>query len=533
MDEEQVILGIVIIVLSLGMTIFAITKKPFSNIVDYIIAFFGVLLVILATTQLVPCPTKEGYSNNSNIERILGLLANQNTKITASSSSNETLSLFARNLTVYYSAFSTNSFPNSSRRWYNIAPFFTSPQSTCPDVTMEDTNMFFLEVPSFSKDNGFSLGNNKILGPKSYEMGFSANDSFTMFFTLRFNEFPVTEKSKEIFRFFANTRTNNGISMFFDSVSSVVNEMANVSLMFSFGEETWSTSLETINMAYIYFFVIQKNGHTISVNVYPNIGDLSSSSSFVTNIFNVKLDLNTDVLLSNKEMVINGNQTLQANIFNFGIFNRAVMEHTISDLYTNIQKEIQKGNELLQDMNSTIAELQNQIQQSKQCPYDVNTCASCPGITDWTNMSSVILGATPECLNAINTFCNKNPTNSLCSCWNPQNLLSKTDQCKNYVGIFSGNSCATNDNLSSDQLSVIQQKYNLCSCAETKKAPQAVPTVVVPAPKLVDNIYNYNATDVDLYNSLNISSMVASKNNTTRNPNPNDNTNVSTSLWKR
>jgi len=560
MEQEQLILGIVIILLSIGMTVFAIAKKPFSNFIDYIIAFLGVLLVLLATTNMTMCNNVENFTDTSTgIGRMLSVLSIKNAATTAISGStltqgsqstnayNENLNLFVRNLTVYYSAFSSASFPNSNRRWFNISPYFSSPQSVCPDVSMDDTSMFFLEIPSYSRDNGFSLGVNKIIGPQSYQLGFSANDAFTMFFTLKFNEFAASDDILEIFKFFANTSTNNGMSLYINNDYSVNNEVAHINMFFTFGTFNWPLTLKSINMAYVYFFVITKSGHNIAINVYPNIGDISSSPSFSTQVLKATIDPSTDILLSNKEMVMNSYQNLQANIFNFGIYNRDIPDHTIADLYTNIQTEIQKSNQLLLDLAATITNLQNQLASQGQCPYDTTTCGVCSGIADWTNISSIILGATPDCLAAINSYCTKHPTSTICSCWNPQNILSKTDQCRNYVGIFSGKSCVTSDSVDPQTLAVIKQKYALCDCGSvaagaggSKSAPGGsasastlVPSakaIIVPAPKLIDNVFNYNATDVDLYNSINAASMTPSKNAPNRMPSPSDNTSFTSVL---
>ena len=512
MEHEQVLLGTVLIILAIGMAIFAVAKKPFACFVDYIIAFLGVLLVLYASVNLTQKPIESFTDNTSGIGRLLSVLSIKNSANVSSLTTpttntyNEDLTPYVRYLTLYYSCFSSSSYPHNSRKWYNIAPFFSSPQSVCPDVTMDDTNMFFLEAPSFSRDNGFGLGINKIIGPQCYRMGFYANDSFTIFFTIKFDSFSQSDKPFEILKLFANTASNNGISLQIEKEFSVNNELVSVKMNFTFGTSTWQLDMPSINKAYVYFFVIMKNNQGIKINVYPNIGDVSSTPSFVINALAVNTEANSDVLLSNKEMIINSQQNLQAHIYNFGVFNRAIQDHTISDLYLSIQTEIQKGNQLLQDLAATITNLQNQLANKGKCPYDNTTCAACSAVKDWTNVSSIILNATPECLQAINAYCTKNPSNNICSCWNPQNILSQTNQCRSYVSIFSGQSCVSPDTVDDTTLDVIKSKYNLCSCQETSSNPQPLQNkpIVVPSPKVIDNVYNYNADDVDLYNSIRV-----------------------------
>jgi hypothetical protein len=133
-------------------------------------------------------------------------------------------------------------------------------------------------------------------------------------------------------------------------------------------------------------------------------------------------------------------------------------------------------------------------------------------------MTNVILNASPECLTAINRYCIKNPRTEICSCWNPSNILSKTDACKSYTNIFNGNKCITTDNLDKKTLDIVKAKYNLCDCSLTNPAeapPPVVKPVVVPAPKIIDNMFNTNMTDIDLYNALPVGKSILSMTNYT------------------
>lgn len=495
---EQLILGIAILILSIGLTFFAILQKPFNSYgVDYIFAIVGILLVWYSSSNIRnACKTKEQFANS--IEGILGLLSQP-----AAKSANEDIGPFARNLTIYYSAFSPISYPNTTKRWYNISPYFSSPQNVCPDIKIEDTNAYFSDVPSFSPENGFSLGLNKITGPKSHQLGISANDSFSIFFTLTFNEFLQDEKYiMEFIKLFANTHNNNGVCFEIESEYNKQSNTTNSTGTFSFGSHKESLTLPILNADMVYLFLIIKQGHNIIINLYPNVGDLASTYSKYTTIadFTVK----EDVLLSNKEMSINNHRNIQAHIYNFGVYNKAITTQTVNILYNNIQSQIQKYSQVLQDLTSSITNLQGKISDIKKCPYNESVCTLCSSVTDWTNMTNIILNASPDCLNAIHGYCMKNPGIEICSCWNPSNILSKTDACKSYTSIFSGGKCITPDNLDSNTLDIVKTKYNLCDCSTITNTPLPVQIkpVIVPVPKVIDKMFNANMTDIDLYNSL-------------------------------
>jgi len=545
--EQQVILGIVVVILALGMVIMAMLRKPFGNYVDYIIAVIGVLLVLLSLAKINCRESIEGFSQMERIFQILDIknsgssgsaIASGALTTSGNGNSNEDLTKFIRNLTLYYSAFSTSSYPTSTRRWLNISPFFVSPQTVCPDVSMEDTNCIFTEVPSFSRENGFGLGVNKIVGPQSHQLGISANDAFTIFFTIGFDDFPDKTNMKaplEIIHLYANTISNTGIVFAVNHNYSVNNELVTAELLFSIGDVQHKIPNFTINQNYIYFFTITKIGSHILLKAYPNIGEISSTSSFNILLSDIKVDTTKDIMLSNKEMVLNANQNVPGHIFNLGFYNKSIPDSMINDLYMNIQTEIQKNNELLQQFAGTITNLQTQLSNTKACPYGSSVCSACVGVTDWTSMTNVILNANTDCLAAINKYCTTNHSQDLCACWNPSSVLSQTNQCKSYTGIFQGGKCVTTDSIDSESLATIKQKYNLISATECPAASSAVAgmpvkPIVVPAPKVIDNLYNINATDVDLYNKLNSSSMTASKNSGTLAPAPTDNTSWTASL---
>lgn len=519
--DEQFLLGIILIALSMGMVFFALIKKPFSCFIDYFVAFAGVLLIAIASTNMYKIKKVESFAQNNVSSSYSAIVQNYQPNQNGSNfldfmqNKDEDISSISKFLTLYYSSFSQTSYPNASRRWYNISPFFTSPQSICPDVSIEDTNMFFLNVPSHSIDHGFSLGVNQITGPKCHKLGLSANDSFTIFFTLKFNNLEITSDKIEILKMYANTQNNNGLSIYIDNTNIVTNnEITKVEFNIEFGLLKQKLKFTSVNKNYVYTFIILKQNNALSVNIFSNIGEISTTFASMIQEDPISLSLNSDVLLSNKELVINTNKNLQANIFNFGIYNKSLDSAMLNTLFQHIQTEIQKNNKLLQDIASIYYGLNKQIALQKQCPYSTEVCQSCSAIKDWSNMSTILATASKECLNSISKYCKDNPKSQLCDCWNPDNLMSSTLQCKNYRNIFSGKECLSVDNIDSKTLETIKIKYGLCPCSDCNKQSSITiqPKKLPPPPKIIDNVYTQNADDIDLYNALGLKNPIVGQN---------------------
>lgn len=495
-NMEEAILCIVLLVLSIGLVTFAIMKKPFGLYgVDYIFSIIGILLVFYCLFDLAKaCKV---WSSTEGFVNAIGL--------GGSVKNNEDLSSFSRNLTIYYSGFSTLSYPHSTKRWLNISPYFSSPQNVCPDIKIEDTNAEFLDVPSYSPENGFALGLNRITGPMSHRMGINANDSFSIFFSMSFNEFLTNEENDlNLLRIYANTKNNIGLSMDISKDYTVQpNGLAIINGTFTFGNQTEQLVIPQITPDQIYLFVIIKQGHNFLINAYPNVGDLASNVAKHSTLAKFSVS-NEDVLLSNKEMMINGSRNIQAHIHTFGVYNKAIANETITAIYTNLQKQIQKYSQVLQDLNAALAKINKKMDDMKKCPYDKKTCDACTSVKDWSNMTDLILNASPDCMKAIHEYCVQNPGKDICACWNPSNILSQTNACKSYTAIYNGGSCITPDNLDTKTIDVIKAKYNFCSCTEVppKPAGPVVKAIVVPKPKVLNNYYNLNSSDMDLYNAL-------------------------------
>ena len=274
----------------------------------------------------------------------------------------------------------------------------------------------------------------------------------------------------------------------------------------------------TLNINYVYIFMIKKSGQDLSLTVYPNISVTTAKASTFIDGAQIAVPPTQDVLLSNKELKINASGNLQAHIYNLAIWNKVISMTSTIDFYNSTKTELQKNDPTLASLSAYINDLKNQVQRQKSCPYDVATCAACTGITDWTNMSDVILNAGADCLAKINAYCIANPMDSKCTCWNTSSALSDTPGCKSYKAIFTKDLSCNIDHIDADTLDQIRKKYNMC--AETKPVvpvPGVTPVIPIPVqqktlqmlpapaiPRMLNNIYTINSSDIDVYDNAKI-----------------------------
>ena len=547
----------------LSILLFCILASMFMNNNKHSIVFIfdivcSIIVLFIIIWLFLKKKSNEHFDTNTvNLDKILSIIGVQNnTSLTMSevtsniinSNYNEDLSNINLGLTLFYSAFSTNSYPSSSKIWYNMSTYFANPQNACPDVQQSDTNMTFTQTPSYSRENGFGIGNNSITGPKSHKTGLSGNSSYTIFFMMNFKSFNDNTNNYEILKLFGNTINNNGLALFInkDSVASIASTFA-VNITINIGTQSIqctdpSTGLYTIiiNPNHTYMFAFIKNDNSLSFIMYPNIDNLTSNAQTRLILMDNQTISNEDVLFSNKEFVINRFLNIQGSLYTFGTFNRALDENSITLLYLHMQSELQKTSQILQNLATQIQALQNKIDLSKSCPYDSTVCTPCSSVKDWTNMNNVILNGNSNCLTSINNFCNTNPENDLCVCWNDNNLMSKTVQCQNYVNIFNTTKSFTAENIDHETLLQIKEKQNLCDCGDIDKISQML-SKQITKPKPIDNRpnivldaskYEANPDDITLYNSGGITNFYGSP-AALSNQNISNNTSSSQSFWKQ
>ena len=548
----QILLSALLVVLIVSIvfrTFTNIKKKPSVLDIGLLVCTFVVILLII-TTRSKSCKKPEHFINEdaepsaNALDKILGIigiqassgtdtsqLANQLANAKSINTYNETLQSIQNGMTVYYSAFSKDSYPTNSNTWYNMSTFFSTPDKSCPDVHYDDTHMMFERTPNYSKENGFQLGTNRITGPKSYQLGINGNGSYTIFMTININSFITSEQENkfEIFKVFGNTITNTGVELYFTNVQNTSGNLYSATVNVGIGSQSVSSVLDQSSNTLLdgertYMMVLVKDNNIINLYMYPGIDNVTTNfQNKIRVVSNWEVDPNEDILFSNKKLSINGHGNIHAKVYNFGIYNKALSETAIGMIFLHTQAELQKTNQLLRDLASTIHSLEQKVEDVKKCPYDKYVCNTCSDIKDWTNMSNIILNGSPECLSSIDKFCLTNPRNDLCACWNPNNTMSQTTQCKNYIGIFRRNNMVSLDAIDNTSLDTIKSKYDLCSCKGMDEIKNLISKnnkkecssdTVLPRPKLLDTNYRVDKDDLAAYNSLAITNTYEVKKDT-------------------
>jgi hypothetical protein len=542
---------LVIMLLILVILMFIFKLWVFSNkakakkhtVLDLIliITAFALLTYSYYTVYLGKKEHFADTSNTSALNKILSIIGIQNAVNTTAdiqrvadniaalnSDYNESLTQIQNGLTVYYSTFSKMSFPKSSRTWYNISPFFSTPDNSCPDVRIEDTHAMFTQIPNYSRETGFTIGSTAIQGPQSHQLGITGNGSFSVFFALKFSVLNQDAKVPyELVKLYANTPNNNGLSISIPSrnVAHVGNsyginlEVTLGTQVFTASDPTTNQALLMLNTSFTYLFILVKDNLQLSLYMYPNIDNLSTNPQARFTLIN-KAAVNPsqdDILLSNRAMMFNRNQNVFGNLYSLGFYNKPLDDSHISMLFLHLQTEIHKSNQLLKDLASQIQLLQTQIDDAKACKYNAAVCEACKDVKDWTNISSIILGGSDECLGQIDSYCTANPKSELCTCWDSSNSLSKTTQCQNYVNIFRKNKVFSPDNVDKDTLDIIKSKNGLCSCSELETLKDLIRSNITQnvtatkeferkrrPPLISENIYTINQKDIEYFEKMGV-----------------------------
>jgi hypothetical protein len=471
---QDKLLSIILLFTAINILALAVFNKPIKY--DFIVIVAAIILIVFALNRIYNVNALEQFDEQVSLI-----------------DEDENITPFSTGLTIYNSCFSKKSFPTNTRTWLNISPYFAN--GSCPDIRISDTHMNFIYNPAFSQANGFYMGNNVLNGPMCHQIGITANDSFSVFFSFKFASFVKDPQDElNIIQLFANTLNNNGLKLFIEKNYSIENDQVKANMVLQYANTSYRVSIPPLNTSYNYMIAIVKDSLKLIMYFYPNISDLSSTSSQKIIAVNTEIDMNIDVLLSNKEMVVNKNKNIAMNIYNIGFYNKALQEYHINDIYNHTQKHLQKSNQLLKNFATQISELNQQILKMKSCPYDAATCKLCNGVTNWSNVSNVLNNATTECLAAVDTFCKQHPTHEKCVCWDPANSQSKGDACKAYVSIFSKET----------DIEALKSKHNLCPCDKVCPKPQVNVTTTNPLPRIINKAFegNANKTDIELYYAL-------------------------------
>lgn len=393
----------------------------------------------------------------------------------------EDITPISSQLVVYNTAFNAKSFDEKGNVWLNIAA--KKSDGTC-DTTASNAMFNFELQPIYSRRTGFYFGNNRLIGPYSNALNIQFHNTFTVVVACKHGNLLVDDTNKEIelFKFYANSPNNNGLSMYIqkDSLKNI-NNIQMGKLMFQYSNRDalqckLRPDYELISFEkdiLTFYFIIKETDHI-------RICVMNEKNTNIEEILRLNVE-NADVTFSNKEVVLNRLKNWNGNVYTLAMYNVALSDDDITGVYSHIVGEYMKYVNpnfisMIKQYNDTLAMLQKFL----TCPYDKKTCDSCSTIDKWNDVSQ-LLSASSQCRNAINDFCMGNTTHPLCKCWNTENAAYKSDSCRMFRGIFT-NKNAFLDGLSQSDIDYIMNKYGLIHPEDCPKP--------ITKPEFLKNTYN-------------------------------------------
>jgi hypothetical protein len=415
---------IIIIFISLVILYLLTNKKGISQ-TDTILLISGIAALVwkfinhnnIYENQIEQFETKEGLQSVSSLIDTLQAIKQE-----------EDINQIKNNLIMYFTIYNEISYSNGSRIWRNLLKAKKTDNGIiCPN------NLVFDVIPTFSRTNGISMGSNGIKGPFSNNLGISFRNPYTFLMVFK-NGHLVNETSTssgiELLKLFANSPNNNGLSLYFEPNSlSVENSIEFGKLMLQYADnppvqlkrEEANGVIPIENNVLSFLFLIR---YEDSVRVLYMTE--TNNSVFEVAKFNVS---NTDITFSNKEMLINSRKNWNSRLYTFGIYNTALSDVAISNIYQHIMTLYSKYNNpsyinMVDSYNSTLLTLQDLL----KCPFNKDTCNKCNSVSLWTDITQVLYSPL-KCRQAVAKYCMANPKKPMCECWDTKNEAYDTPVC--------------------------------------------------------------------------------------------------------
>jgi hypothetical protein len=397
-----------------------------------------------------------------------------------------------RDLQVLITTYGGQSYNGIGNTLYNISMNKNcSPDNICTPQGIIATKNFTFEdqEASFTETKGLFLGNNRISGPMSLNLGISGNGEFSIFVICRHDELSLGKQLVNIFKLYGNTANNNGMTLNIEGVVSTPTQAGKLSL--NFDAQTFVSGLIPMDPNVVYTYVILKKPASVRIVMY------SSISATPTEVLNAKLNA-SDVLFSNKTMCINCYSNWYAYIRAFGAYNVYLNDDAVKQIYTYMTTEETKLDDAYKKYQASLAAITASLEKLKSCPYDATTCVKCAEIKDWTATQDVI-NSSPDCITAIDTYCKAHTGEEICKCWNPKSSVYNTLQCQNYRNIFKQQATtmdtATIEKLDCATVTAIKNNPALQTSCNPKPAANptttgALLTVGIKPPQTLNEIIN-------------------------------------------
>jgi hypothetical protein len=342
-------------------------------------------------------------------------------------------------MTLYTSCFSHLSYASPDmygRTWKSIASVSSALQKQmCGDGNPRNMDLQFKTTPSFSRKDGFALGQNTLTGPLSYLMGINGDMAFSVMALCQFTADLPTDHEACLFKFFANTINNNGLSFTLRKGTPVSNMIAyectlNVGNAIQAPCRMNGSGNILFQPRRPYLFSIVKDYGRLQVVVMG----LGGGSEFTRQVLlDVNVGAHEPLVFSNMDMTLNEKGNLNANLMAFAVFARALTDGDLTDWHKHYEA-------ILKQFDPSYVQLTKTLQTANaatSCSFDAETCKLCADVKDWSNISDVLASGGTACLRAVHAYCTANPSAPRCECWNLNNPSYGTS-CAPLRDAFSG-----------------------------------------------------------------------------------------------
>jgi hypothetical protein len=345
----------------------------------------------------------------------------------------ENYTSISKDLVQYFSVFDDRSYIDGKTTWSNIVKIIGF---DC------DTKLQLTKAPKFYVQTGIELGGNSLIGPLSNTMNIRFGNPYTICFAVTMKQLlsASPQDTIELFKMYANSSNNNGISLYLTKSSIDTSNGANAgSLYIQFADNKPTLCKLTkednkINFPQntLLFFVIVREANKVRLLL------VSERTDKIEEIANISYETK-DITFSNKELVFNRFGNWNANIFNMAVFNNSLDDIRVTQYYMYIKDLYTKyNNPAYLDALKKYLDSLDAYKTLKTCPFPKEVCSQCSTVKDWSNFQNII-DAPLTCKKAIAKYCSSNPKHPFCECWNTTSPKYSSTTCTLLRALYANN----------------------------------------------------------------------------------------------
>eukprot|EP00798_Chlamydomonas_sp_ICE-L_P012878 gene12878-biopygen12818 len=326
--------------------------------------------------------------------------------------------------------------------WKNLASQSTSEKGCLVDGSVVFPDLRFNRKPTLLDNDknrpAFHLGTGTSLtGPPSHQIGIDGNRSFGIFFVARMTLPNHTlESSTKAFQIFANTSSNNAMTLMFLPEPQVVG------VRIGSGDVILGDSKDTLRKPIypdqFYLWMVSKSYSELEVTA---VNLENHRLEPITMLRATLPPMKEQLILSNFPITINSDYMWNAGLMAFGISSMKFYTKDVLDLAQHYRDVFMDMDPEVLAFKKKIRALTDKVDATKECPFNKETCLACEGaVIDWNTPDWYLGDVHPRCLRAIARFCSANPNHKRCFCWAPSKIEDKDSACRKYRSIFDGSS---------------------------------------------------------------------------------------------